>query len=63
MIIIVFFVLLWPGKYTDVASNIPLFGFMDVQLSIGAHYLDIVMCYLAELLQAQFASLTFTDHL
>ena len=34
---------------------------MDIQLSIGDRRLHIPMCSLAELSQARFASLTFTN--
>ena len=61
MIIIAFFFLLRPGEYTDAPSDTSPFRFMDVQLSIGDCRLDIATCSIAELPQAWFASLTFTD--
>ena len=61
MIIIAFFFLLRPGEYTDAPSDTFPFRSMYVQLSIDDRRLDIAMCSLAELSQARFASLTFTD--
>jgi len=60
MIIIAFFFLLWPGKYTDSNQESTL-RFYDVQLFIGQQRLDLLHDSIALILQARFASLTFTD--
>lgn len=61
MIIIAFFYLLRPGEYTDSPSDTVPFTFGDVQLSIGQRRLNLLTCPMAELREARFASLTFTD--
>ena len=61
MIIIAFFYLLRPGEYTDSPSDTVPFTFEDVQLSIGQQRLNLLTCPLAELREARFASLTFTN--
>ncbi len=59
MIILAFFFLLWPGEYTD-NDNTP-FCLKDVQLFIGPRCLNLQISSAAELTQALFGSLTFTD--
>jgi len=61
MIIIAFFSLLQPGEYTDSNQECTLFCFYDVQNFIGQQRLDLLHDSIALILQAQFASLTFTD--
>jgi hypothetical protein len=59
MIILAFFFLLWPGEYTN-NNKIP-FCLKDVQLFIGPCSLNLLTLSTAELAQACFGSLTFTD--
>lgn len=59
MIILAFFFLLRPGEYTD-NDNTP-FCLKDVQLFIGPRCLNLQTSSAAELAQARFGSLTFTD--
>ncbi len=59
MIILAFFFLLRPGEYTD-NDNTP-FCLKDVQLFIGPCCLNLQISSAAELTQACFGSLTFTD--
>jgi len=59
MIILAFFFLLRPGEYTD-NDNTP-FCLKDVQLFIGPRCLNLQTSSAAELAQACFGSLTFTD--
>ena len=47
IIIITFFFLLRPGKYTSAPSDIAPFWFIDIQLFIGNRNLDIDTCSLA----------------
>lgn len=61
MIIIAFFYLLRPGEYTDNSDTSTPFHLEDVQLFIGFRRLNLLTAPDAELLQARFASLTFTD--
>jgi hypothetical protein len=61
MIIIAFFFLLRHGEYTDSNQESTPFRFSDVQLFIGQQRLDLLHNSIALILQAQFASLTFTD--
>ena len=61
MIIIAFFFLLRPGEYTDNNSNSTPFHLEDVQLFIGSRSLDLLTASDAELHQARFSALTFTD--
>ena len=58
MIIIAFFFLLRPGKYTDNPNN--PFRLADVQLFIGQTRLSLTQAPSEQLQQAWFASLTFT---
>ena len=60
MIMIAFFFLLRPGKYTNSASYTTPFTLDDVQLFIGGRRLNIATSTAAELLTATFASFTFT---
>jgi hypothetical protein len=59
MIILAFFFLLWPGEYTN--NNKTPFFLKDVQLFIGPRNLNLQTLSTAELAQARFGSLTFTD--
>ncbi len=59
MIILAFFFLLRPGEYTD-NDNTP-FCLKDAQLFIGPCCLNLQISSMAELTQACFGSLTFTD--
>ncbi len=59
MISLAFFFLLWPGEYTD--NDKTQFCLKDVQLFIGPHSLNLQTLSMAELAQAYFGSLTFTD--
>jgi hypothetical protein len=59
MIIIAFFFLLCPGKYTD--NNKDPFCLADTQLFIGDTHLDLSCSPDSELKVATFASLTFTS--
>jgi hypothetical protein len=59
MIILAFVLLLWPGEYTD--NNKTPFCLKDVQLFIGPCNLNLQTLSPAELAQAHFRSLTFTD--
>ena len=59
MIIIAFFFLLRPGKYTDNTRD--PFCLADTQLFIGARHLDLSTAPTSELQVARFASLTFTS--
>jgi hypothetical protein len=59
MIILAFFFLLRPGEYTD--NNKTPFRLKDVQLFIGPCNLNLQTSSTAELAQARFWSLTFTD--
>ncbi len=59
MIILAFFFLLRPREYTD--NDNTLFCLKDVQLFIGPHCLNLQISSAAELTQACFGSLTFTD--
>jgi hypothetical protein len=59
VIILAFFFLLWPGEYTD-NDNTP-FCLKDIQLFIGPCCLNLQTSSTAELTQACFGSLTFTD--
>jgi hypothetical protein len=59
MIILAFFFLLWPGEYTN-NDNTP-FCLKDIQLFIGPRCLNLQISSTAELTQAHFGSLTFTD--
>eukprot|EP00804_Cyclotella_cryptica_P015306 CCRYP_005414-RA/>CCRYP_005414-RA protein AED:0.57 eAED:0.10 QI:0/0/0/1/0/0/2/0/539 len=61
MIIIAFFFLLRPGEYTDSNQESTPFRFSDVQLFIGQQRLNLLHDPPALILQARFASLTFTD--
>ncbi len=61
MIIIAFFFLLRPGEYTDSNQESTPFRFCDVQLFIGQRRLDLLHDSIALILEARFASLTFTD--
>jgi hypothetical protein len=59
MIILALFFLLWQGEYTN--NNKTPFCLKDVQLFIGPRSLPLQMTSTAELTQACFGSLTFTD--
>jgi hypothetical protein len=59
MIILAFFFFLWPGEYTN-NDNTPFF-LKDIQLFIGPRCLNLQTFSAAELTQACFGSLTFTD--
>jgi hypothetical protein len=59
MIILAFFFLLWPGRYTD-KEKIP-FCLKDVQLFISPCSLNLQTLSTAESAQACFGSLTCTD--
>jgi hypothetical protein len=59
MIILAFFFLLRPGEYTN-NDNTP-FCLKDVQLFIGPYCLNLQISSTAELTQAIFGSLIFTD--
>jgi hypothetical protein len=59
MIILAFIFLLWPGEYTD--NNKTPFFLKDVQLFIGPCSLNLQTLSTAELAQACFGYLTFTD--
>jgi hypothetical protein len=59
MIILTFFFLLWPGEYTD-NKKTPI-CLNDVQLFIGPCSLNLQTLSMAELAQACFGSLRFTD--
>ena len=61
MIIIAFFFFLWPGEYTDSNQESTPFCFSDVQLFIGQQRVDLLHDSIALILQARFATLTFTD--
>lgn len=60
MIIIAFFFLLRPGEYTASSSDTTPFTLQDVQLFIGGRRLNLLTDPPALLLEARFASLTFT---
>ena len=59
MIVIAFFFLLRPGKYTDNPNN--TFRLADVQLFIGDTRIDLTTAPIEQVQQAHFASLTFTN--
>jgi hypothetical protein len=59
MIILAFFFLLWPGEYTN--NNKTPFFLKDVQLFIGPCSLPLQTLSMADMTQACFGSLTFTD--
>jgi len=59
MIVIAFFFLLRPGKYTDNPNN--PFRLADVQLFIGNTRIDLTTAPIQQIQQAHFASLTFTN--
>jgi len=61
MIIVAFFFLLRPGKYTNSASEMTPFSLNDVQLFVGVRRMNILTSTDAKLHTATFASLTFTD--
>ena len=62
MIIIAFFLLLWPGEYTNAPSNTTHFTLKDVQLLCGPIRLDLRHTTLVTMLnQARFGTLTFAN--
>jgi hypothetical protein len=61
MIVLAFFFLLSPGKYTSTKSDTTHFWLCDVCLSVGTQYINILTAPFTELQTTNFASLTFTD--
>jgi hypothetical protein len=60
MIVMAFFFLLCPGKYTAMPSDTTPFRMRDVQLFIGPVRIDPATADKQTLWTAMFASLTFT---
>jgi hypothetical protein len=58
---VAFFYLLRPGEYTASRSESTPFRLCDIQLSVGAHRLDLHTASIASIQSATFATLTFTN--
>lgn len=59
MVMLAFFFLLRPGKYTTMSSDSTPFRLVDLCLAIGGNYVDIWTAPVTTLGAATFVSLTF----